>query len=113
MGAPPAEFGRALVNADQVQVTLTHPFWIGRTEVGLYEVHGNVSELVNDLYSPSGYLSGPYGAGAEPLIDPPGTMTRPEDITKTVQQDSRIARGGTHSFLAVKANASRRSSVSD
>ena len=33
MGAPPNEFGRALQNSDQVQVTLTRPFLIGRTEV--------------------------------------------------------------------------------
>jgi sulfatase modifying factor 1 len=268
MGAPPAEFGRALVNADQVQVNLTHPFWIGRTEVtraqwsesglslpelkelngereclepdcpqsnatfydmlrylnrlsemeelepcyqfegsactgsiltddyvcpqvlinaaspyecegyrlpmeaeweyaaragsktafptgdittqrdpagcyfdaaldaigwycmnspdqaqqvgqkppndwGLHDVHGNVSELVNDLYSPSGYLSGPYGAGAGPLIDPSSTMTKPNDITKTDDQDARIQRGGTHVFSAVNANVSRRDGIPD
>lgn len=33
MGAPPDEFGRALVATDQVQVRLTRAFWIGRTEV--------------------------------------------------------------------------------
>src|SRR5690606_11388806 len=33
MGAPPEEFGRALRDSDQVQVTLTHAFWMGRTEV--------------------------------------------------------------------------------
>src|SRR5690606_5261603 len=33
MGAPPNEFGRGLRSADQVQVTLTRPFLMGRTEV--------------------------------------------------------------------------------
>jgi sulfatase modifying factor 1 len=80
---------------------------------GLFDVHGNVSELVNDLYSPSGYLKGPYAESEGPLTDPTGTMTPPDDITKTDQQVDRVTRSGTHNFTSVTANVSRRVGLPD
>jgi formylglycine-generating enzyme required for sulfatase activity len=78
---------------------------------GLHDMHGNLNERVNDLYGPSGYLIGPYGAGSGPLVDPPGVENQPDDLTQT--QVRRAVRGGTHLFEALSANVSRRSNLPD
>lgn len=75
---------------------------------GLHDMHGNVWEPVNDLYGPSGYLTGPYVQGEGPLVDPTGAVNPPDDITRTEERPTRVKRGGSHVGPAVYANVSRR-----
>ena len=75
---------------------------------GLHDVHGNVSEVVNDLYGPQGYLGGPYGAKEGPLIDPTGTVNSPDNFSTDNGKLFRVARGGMHDASAVLASVSRR-----
>jgi formylglycine-generating enzyme len=77
---------------------------------GLHDMHGNVTELVNDLYGSYGYLGEPYGAKEGPLTNPTGVMQRPNDITAGPDEYRivRVTRGGTHVSGALSANVSRR-----
>lgn len=80
---------------------------------GLHDVHGNAWEVVNDLYGASGYLSGPYVSAEGPLIDPTGAVNPPGDISRTLERQDRVTRGGSHIAGAFLANVSRRLSTVD
>lgn len=75
---------------------------------GLHDMHGNVTEAVNDLFGPSGYLLGPHGKGEGPLVDPTGVMNPPNDLTMTEQQPLRVARSGSHLYPAARAKSGER-----
>ena len=75
---------------------------------GLHDMHGNVVEVVNDLFGPQGYLGGPYGAKEGPLSDPTGTINPPDDFSTANGKQVRVARGGMHNAEAVSANVSWR-----
>lgn len=81
---------------------------------GLHDMHGNVLEVVNDLYGPAGYLEGPYGHKAGPLVDPTGVINKPNDLTKIEERPFRVTRGGGHNTPAAIAKSSRRlAAISD
>lgn len=80
---------------------------------GLHDMQGNVSEVVNDLYGPSGYLEGPYGKGSGPLFDPTGAVNAPNDLTMTAERIFRVNRGGHQASSAARCTVSRRRSQTD
>ena len=80
---------------------------------GLHDMHGNVWEMVNDLYGPSGYLSGPHVPAEGPLVDPTGAINPPNDLTKTEERPFRVSRGGSHVASASLTKVSRRFSFFD
>jgi len=80
---------------------------------GLHDMRGNLWEMVNDLYGPSGYLAGPNGAGQGPLTNPTGVVNKPDDLTKTPEYMFRASRGGSHMAPGFNGNASRRFNFPD
>jgi formylglycine-generating enzyme required for sulfatase activity len=58
---------------------------------GLYDVHGNLGEWVNDLFDGLGY-------GQGPLLDPRGTQTPGQDLLPNPTEfELRVFRGGVYS----------------
>lgn len=80
---------------------------------GLHDMHGNLTERVNDIYGSWGYLTGSYGDLTSPLTDPTGAQNRPADLTSSLEYPWRVSRGGTHRAPAMNANSSWRHSYSD
>jgi sulfatase modifying factor 1 len=69
---------------------------------GLYDMHGNLGEWVNDLRDGLGY-------GQGPLVDPRGTMTPERELLPTPTEiEFRVTRGGVYTFAGDSCTAAVR-----
>lgn len=65
---------------------------------GLYDMHGNMLEWVNQIYSSWGY-------GESPQVDPLGKVTSARNLTPTKERPFRVQRGGVHNYTAAFATS--------
>jgi len=69
---------------------------------GLYDVHGNLGEWVNDLFDGLGY-------GQGPLVDPRGTLTPGQDLLPNPTEiEIRVFRGGGYAIPGDSCTAADR-----
>lgn len=72
---------------------------------GLYDMHGNLGEWVNDLRDGLGY-------GKGPLVDPRGTMTPGQTLLPSPgQSELRVFRGGVHTASGDSCTSANRLGV--
>lgn len=63
---------------------------------GLYDMHGNMLEWVNQILSSWGY-------GESPQVDPLGKVTSARNLTPTKERPFRVQRSGMHNYTAAFA----------
>jgi formylglycine-generating enzyme required for sulfatase activity len=85
-----------------------HPHAVAQKQpnaYGVYDMHGNVGEWVNDLHDGLGY-------GQGPLIDPRGTKTPGQDLLPNPTEiEFRVVRGGWYVAPGDSSTAADRGSA--
>lgn len=85
-----------------------HPHTVAQKQAnayGLYDMHGNAGEWVNDLHDGLGY-------GQGPLIDPRGTKTPGQDLLPNPTEiELRVVRGGFYTAPGDSCTAADRGEV--